>query len=1072
MKSRVLTKTVFLLLSCVVLLAGGCSASARAERHVKRGDEYYAKAEFSKAKLEYLNAVKKGKRDSQILSRLGECFLKEGEIGPAYKCLVDARELQPTNVVARQTIASLLQAFGETKRAREEAEEILKIAPNDPAGLTILAQTAVTPEEIASARKRLESIQASNSNNASVVFALGLLAEKSKETEHAKAYYQKAISLDPKQSRFQLALASLAESVGDTNSADASYKSAVALAPIKSWDRLGYAEYLARTGRADDAQKFLEQTIAQAPDFGRAINSLTDILLQKKKFDEAEKYNAKALAISATDRDALVNRSRLKLARGDVAGALADIQETAASRSKDAVVQYQLAVAALANNDPNKARTALDAAVTLDPKHAQSVILRSELQLQKGQINEAIAELLRISRENPKMTEPYFVLAQAYRARGTPVDAVPIYQSLASALPNDIRPLYELGLTYRQLRKTPEAQEAFNKVLAIKPDHVQSVDELTLIDIFETKKLDAALARLQPYAQKYTNSPMPYFLMAKVFTAQNKPDETIRALKKCLEIQPNFADAQRALVQVYASTGKQNEAVAQLEEAIKKNPKDANSLFRLAQLQEGSKDFTAARATYEKILKITTNSAPVFNNIAVILADRLNDLDGASEYATKARDLAPSDPTIVDTYGWILWRKGDFQKALPALTQSTEKLANNAEARSHLGLAQYSAGLVDEAKSSLEFAVTNKADFPSKEMARNALTILKINPSKASPEEVQLLRDTLKKQPSDAAAQLRLAQILDNQKQFEQAAQAYEAALKLNPRSTVALARLAEMNCFSFGKPERGLEYAKQAWSITQNASLAASLGPVGCVAGDFKWALPILSQARRDLPNDGRLAFYQALAAYGVGNIQQARECFGEVAVSDKTGALAKQALPLLDYQLKTGASAGVGATASTALQADPTFAPALIVSGLLAEEKNDFQAARARYEEVLKIFPAHILAQRQLGLLLAEKLNDDQRATQLLTTVKAALPLDSQATKSLGKIAFRRTDYNEAARLLRDANLKLQNDPDLLYHLGMAQYHLNDRQSKDILSRALKLDSNATMAASARKALEELSK
>jgi tetratricopeptide (TPR) repeat protein len=1071
MKPQTLRKTVFLLFSVVLLLASGCSAQ-RAERHVKRGDDYYAKSEFSKAKLEYLYAIRKGKRDSGVFSRLGDCFLKEGDVRPAYKCLTDARDLQPTNIVARQTIASLLLAFGEIKRAHDETEEILKLAPDDPQALTLLAQTAITPEEIASARKRLESMQASAPDNGAVLFALGVLAEKSNESDLAKTYYEKAIARDAKQSRFHVALARISEARGDTNSADSSFKTAVSLAPIRSWDRLGYADYLARNHRTDEAQKFLEQTIAQAPDFSRAINSLTELLLKNRKLEEAEKYNSKALALSPTDRDALINRAQLKLHRGDRAGALADLQELAVTRSKDAIVQHQLAVVALANNDPIKARAALDSAVTLDPKLAQAVILRSELQLARGEVNEAIAELLRISRENPKMPEPLFVLAQAYRARGTPNDALPIYKALVKALPNDVRPYYEMGLAYRQLKQIPEAQQAFAKALQIKPDHVESVDQLTLIDIFETKNLDAALARLRPYAQKYTNSPMAYLLMAKVLTAQNKPDEAIRALKKCLEIRPDFDDAQRALVHLYASTGKQSEAVAQLEDAIKKNPKDATSLFRLAQLQEASQHFTEARATYEKILTVTTNSAPALNNVAVILSDRLNDLNAALDYATKARELAPTDPLIGDTFGWILWRKGDFQRALPALAQSTEKLANNPEAKSHLGLAQYSVGLENDAITSLEFAVKTQAEFSSKEMARHALAVLKVNPAKTSPQDVQLLRDTLKKQSWDAVAQLRLAQVLDRQNQSEQAAQEYEAALKLNPRSTVALTRLAELNCFTFGKPERGVEYAKQAWAVSKDVSLASALGPVGCVAGDFKWASPLIAQARRAQPNDARLAFYDGLASYGLGNISPARDAFAQVAISDKIGVLAKQALALLDYQMKAADAAAAAGAATAAFQIDPSFAPALVVTGLVAEDKKDFPAARARYEELLKKFPAHMVGQRQLGLLLAENLNDDQRATQLLTAVKAAVPADSQVTKSLGKIAFRRGDYTEAARLLRDASLKLPNDSDLLYHLGLAQYHLNDRQSKDILARALKLDSSATLAASARKALEELNK
>src|SRR5262249_7465647 len=155
--------------------------------------------------------------------------------------------------------------------------------------------------------------------------------------------------------------------------------------------------------------------------------------------------------------------------------------------------------------------------------------------------------------------------------------------------------------------------------------------------------------------------------------------------------------------------------------------------------------------------------------------------------------------------------------------------------------------------------------------------------------------------------------------------------LKLNPRSTLALVRLAELNCFTFAKPERGLEYARQAWNISQDPAVAVTLGPIGSVAGDFKWASPILSQARRAQPNDNRLAFYEAITTYGLGNISQARVTFAEIQSSDSTGALAKDALLLLDYQLNAGDPTAAASAAQAALQIDPKFAPAIIANGFI---------------------------------------------------------------------------------------------------------------------------------------------
>ncbi len=1060
-----------LLLVSFTLFASGCTNKAKAERHLKRGDDYYAKAEWEKAKLEYLIALRRGARDPGVLSRLGQCFLKGGEIGSAYQCLSEARTAQPTNILARLTVANLQVAFGEFKKAHEEAEAILKIEPNNSQGFTLLAQTATTPEEITAARKRLEQLQATAPGDSSLPFALGILAQKSSDSEAARAAFQKAIALDPKQSRFHLALAGLAAALGDTNTADSSFKSAIALAPLKSWDRLQYAEFLLKSKRFDDADKFLEQTIAQAPDFNRAIDTLSDSLIERGKLDDAEKYNVKALANSASDRDALINRARLKSLRGDAPGALAELNELSKTRPRDAEVQFNLAVAYLAGHDSVKALDALDSAVTFDPKLAKAVILRSELQLQKGDFNAAIPELTRIIRDVPDQANAYLLLATAYRQRKTYSDALPIYTALAKALPKNAQPFYFMGLTYREMNQPVEAREAFQKALQISPDHIGSVDELTMLDIAE-HKLDSAMERLRPYLKEYAKTPTPYYIQAKVLIAAKKTDQAIQSLEKSLEIAPDFEVGRRALVQLYVSSGKTVEATRRLNEMLRKDPKDVAALNQLGMLQEGARDFKGARENYEAVIKIAPNSPIAFNNLALILADHFNDPERGLEYAKKARDLAPEDPSIADTYGWSLYHSGDYARALSPLQQAAEKFSDNPEVQYHLGMAEYMTGSDTEATAALKLAVQSNVESPWKENARHALAVLGINSEAAGPETVQLLRDTLQKQPADFTAQLRLAQIFDHQKNAEQAIQNYEAAVKINPRASGALARLADLYCFSLQKPQRALEFAKQAWSVSQDGEMAAIVGPVGFVAGDFKWASAVLTAARVARPQDAHIAFYLASAAYATGDFERAKEFFNEsrASVASPEAVLAKQASSLIDFQSTGSDPTAASAAAAAALQTDKSFAPALITQGLLAESKGDYSTARAAYEQVLKAAPNHVAARRQLGLLLADKLSDDVKATQLLVATKADRPGDSQVTKALGKIAYRRSDYSEAARLLQDASFKLNDDSDLLYHLGMAQFHLNNNAAKDVLTRALKMDSNATMAADARKAIGQL--
>jgi Flp pilus assembly protein TadD len=146
------------------------------------------------------------------------------------------------------------------------------------------------------------------------------------------------------------------------------------------------------------------------------------------------------------------------------------------------------------------------------------------------------------------------------------------------------------------------------------------------------------------------------------------------------------------------------------------------------------------------------------------------------------------------------------------------------------------------------------------------------------------------------------------------------------------------------------------------------------------------------------------------------------------------------------------------------------MIARGLIAEQKQDFQSARKEYESALKEFPNLLIAQRQLAILLGEKLPDDAKAHQLASALRQDLPDDPAIAKVLGKIAYRRGDYREATQLLNNAATRQPNDSDLLYHLGMAQYRLKDSSAKGSLTKAVSLEPNNALSADAKKALAEL--
>jgi predicted Zn-dependent protease len=109
------------------------------------------------------------------------------------------------------------------------------------------------------------------------------------------------------------------------------------------------------------------------------------------------------------------------------------------------------------------------------------------------------------------------------------------------------------------------------------------------------------------------------------------------------------------------------------------------------------------------------------NNLAMLYADHLNDLDRALKLARDARALGPESPEIADTVGWIMIKRKEYAPALEILAEAVAKMGDNPEIQYHFGLANLALGKRDEARAAFAKAVASPNDFPGKAEARQRL---------------------------------------------------------------------------------------------------------------------------------------------------------------------------------------------------------------------------------------------------------------------------------------------------------------------------------------------------------------
>ncbi|MDH7502122.1 MAG: tetratricopeptide repeat protein, partial [Verrucomicrobiota bacterium] len=1013
-----------------VSVGSGCSKQARKARYAERAEKYYEAGDYNRAEIEYKRVLRLEPGNFKAVYRLGSIYESQGRLVRAAAFLFGARSMDTNNLDVRVKCGYILSASGKAKEARDEATFVLDRNPAHPEAPLLLVDTIRDRNEIPAIRGMLERYPQRGGETVAYHLALGNLAMREGDSANAETAFKRALAMDPKSGAANFALGSMYLVKGDLKQAEAYYKAGADLESVRSNRRLRYADFKLQTGAVAEAKKLLEETVEKAPDYLPAYKRLAQIALGERKFDDCAAALRKVLIREDSDFDALMLRGRMRLLQQQSAEAVKEFTQLASKYPRVPSVHYNLAIAHLLNRDLAKAIASLNEAVRLEPDYTDAAMLLSELNLRKGDASAAIASLRQLLQRQSNNVPAHLLMANAYLARQMPDEALGVYRRLASMMPTNPQPPFLMGRVLRSQGKTQEARQAFEKAASFAPDDLVLLEQLVDLDLSE-RKYDSALKRVTEAINKDPKAAGPQLILAVVHLAQGMTNQAESVLRKVIELDTNARPAHLMLAQIALQSNRRDQALQQLETLLAKNPKDVTALLQVAAIHESSGDYRAAASWYEKVLAVSTNSPVAMNNLAYLYSERLGQLDKAQELAQRARDLRPNDPSVADTLGWILFKRGDYGKALELIKESAEKLSSEPEIQYHLGAVHYCLGEEDMARLALQLAVESKREFRGKDEANRMLSIVTIDTTTAKDQAISILEKALATHPGDVIAAIRLAAIHEQRGALDKAAAVYKQALNASPNSAALTVKLAELYAGRIHDLKQALEYARAAWKLApEDPYIAQSLGRIALEAGDIEWALKLLQTSARLRPNQAEVLYDLAWAYYDTGDVGQAEANLKIALQADSQfsrAASARQLLSMIEVVNDPGKAEQAAAEIDKALKADPNSVPGLMAAAAVHEHRGNRAGAIAALEAVLRLKPAFKPAVRKLALLYAENPPDASKAYDLATKAREAYPQDATVAKALAVLAYQRGEYAKSAQLLKESARKLTADADV---------------------------------------------
>ena len=187
--------------------------------------------------------------------------------------------------------------------------------------------------------------------------------------------------------------------------------------------------------------------------------------------------------------------------------------------------------------------------------------------------------------------------------------------------------------------------------------------------------------------------------------------------------------------EVELSQGRVDEAVEGLERAAELDPTRAQPHFHLGTIHQQLGRIDEARRAYARALEIDPGFALAANNLAWLEAEEGGDLDRALLLAERAREALPNDPHVLDTLGWVYFRRGQFARAVQVLERSVRAEPGNADRQYHLGRSYYEDGRHEAAAAALERSLALDPGHGGAETARQVLARLRASDDPAAPVE-------------------------------------------------------------------------------------------------------------------------------------------------------------------------------------------------------------------------------------------------------------------------------------------------------------------------------------------------
>jgi tetratricopeptide (TPR) repeat protein len=753
----------FSLVFLILLAACNTDPKAAGKRYVANGNKYFARGQYKEASILYRRALAKDMRSPDAWYRLGLVNAKLGELPEARKDFSRAMGLDPDNQDAvvqlgdldlafylldppggRVFLADLKDITGRLLKKDSRSFDGLRfsgniaLAGNDTSAAILLFQQAnlVQPDQpdltltlvqtLFAARRdeeaeRLGSAQLDRQKTFSPLYdALYVHYMRGNRPELAEQILHREMANNPAQPACLIQLAFHYFVLHRAAEARATIERLTSDPKVFPAGRLEAGDFYVRVRDYSAALLQYEEGERQSPQRSKTDRvyrrKMAQVLATQGLRDQAEKIVAGLLREDSKDPEAMALHAALLLESGmltpgdprQVKAAITELQPLVAKMPRDSTLRFNLGRAYMANTGQqnlDKAREQLEAALRLDPHLAPAKLAWAELALARGEPAQAVQATAEVLAEDSTNLAARLIRASALVNMAEPEKARAELATLLQMDPasNDGREqLAELD--FREQRYQ-DAEGEFRALL-------QANDSRGVLGLLKSEvaqgQFQTAMQFASDQVERRPQAADVRLAYAATLVAAGSYAAAAGQFQILIEQDPKSSMFYLPMGEAKMRGGDWPGALAAFETARQRAPSDARPVLDLALLYDRTGRTEQARKEYEIVIQLQPENATALNNLAYLEAEEGVDLDQALAHAQRARQKLPTDLDVQDTLALVYIRKNLTNDGIRMLRELVARKPDSAPFHLHLALALYQKGDRPLAKRELETALRHQ----------------------------------------------------------------------------------------------------------------------------------------------------------------------------------------------------------------------------------------------------------------------------------------------------------------------------------------------------------------------------